>query len=151
MLNALLFNEQATASQMLSEQTKLSDIVLAPAPKGRVKSEYYQKRKRKLPWFQGNPWVWNTSCQCIDVCLDKGAPAVACTFLIVDLIRLHDIHTLILGVSKVMLVVKNLPAKSGDIRDTGSIPGPGRYPGGGDSNPLQYSCLKNPIEKPGGL
>ena len=151
MLNALLFNEQATASQMLSEQTKLSDIVLAPAPKGRVKSEYYQKRKRKLPWFQGNPWVWNTSCQCIDVCLDKGAPAVACTFLIVDLIRLHDIHTLILGVSKVMLVVKNLPAKSGHIRDTGSIPGPGRYPGGGDSNPLQYSCLKNPIEKPGGL
>ena len=48
-------------------------------------------------------------------------------------------------------MVKDLPAISGDVRDTGSIPGPGRYPGGGDSNPLQYSCLKNPIEKPGGL
>ena len=38
---------------------------------------------------------------------------------------------------------KNLPAQAGDIRNTGSIPGWGRVPGGGHSNPLQYSCLEN--------
>ena len=46
-----------------------------------------------------------------------------------------------------MLVVKNLPANAGDVRDAGSIPGSGRSPGGGHSNPLQYSCLKNPMDK----
>ena len=35
-------------------------------------------------------------------------------------------------------VVKNLPVNTGDIRDTGSIPGSGRSPGGGTGNPLQY-------------
>ena len=39
-------------------------------------------------------------------------------------------------------VVKNPPASAGDTRDTGSIPGLGRSPGGGNSNLLQYSCLK---------
>ena len=42
-----------------------------------------------------------------------------------------------------ILVVKNLPANAGDIRDMGSIPGSGRSPGGGHGNPLQYSCLEN--------
>ena len=41
------------------------------------------------------------------------------------------------------LVVKNLPASEGDIREVGSIPGPGRSPGEGNSNPLQYSSLEN--------
>ena len=48
-------------------------------------------------------------------------------------------------VSQVVLVVKNLPPNSGDIRDMGSIPGLERYPGGGHGNPLQYSCLENHI------
>ena len=43
--------------------------------------------------------------------------------------------------------VKNLPANAGDIRDTGSIPGSGRAPGGGHGNPLQYSCLENPMDR----
>ena len=43
--------------------------------------------------------------------------------------------------------VKNLPAKAGDIRDMGSIPGSGRSPGGGHGNPLQYSCLENPMDR----
>ena len=47
-------------------------------------------------------------------------------------------------VSQVALVVKNLPANAGDIRDMGLIPGSGRSPGGGHGNPLQYSCLENP-------
>ena len=45
------------------------------------------------------------------------------------------------------LVVKNPPANAGDARDVGSIPGSGRSPGGGNFNPLQYSCLENPIDK----
>ena len=44
---------------------------------------------------------------------------------------------------QVVLVVKNLPAKAGD---TGSFPGSGRSPGGGHGNPLQYSCLENPMD-----
>ena len=49
-------------------------------------------------------------------------------------------------------MVKNLPASAGDIIDTGLIPGSGRSPGEGRGNPLQYSCLENPMtEDPGGL
>ena len=44
-----------------------------------------------------------------------------------------------------VLVVKNLLASAGDIRDMGLIPGSGRSPGGGHGNPLQYSCLENPM------
>ena len=40
-------------------------------------------------------------------------------------------------------MVKNPPASAGDERDSGSIPGLGRFPGGGHGNPLQYSCLEN--------
>ena len=47
----------------------------------------------------------------------------------------------------VALVVKNPSANAGDIRDVGSIPGMERCPGGGHGNPLQYSCLKNPMDK----
>ena len=49
--------------------------------------------------------------------------------------------------SFVLLVVKNLPASAGDIRDSGSVPGLGRSPGGGNGNPLQYSCLENPMDR----
>ena len=45
------------------------------------------------------------------------------------------------------LVVKNLLANAGDIRDMGSIPGPGRSPGEGNGNPLQYSCLENAMDR----
>ena len=45
--------------------------------------------------------------------------------------------------SQVALVVKNLSANEGDVRDVGLISGSGRSPGGGFGNPLQYSCLKN--------
>ena len=49
--------------------------------------------------------------------------------------------------SQVALVVKNTPANAGDVRDTGSIPGSGRSPGVGNCNPLQYSCLENPLDR----
>ena len=44
-------------------------------------------------------------------------------------------------------MVKNPPASAGDIRDASLIPGSGRSPGGGHGNPLQYSCLENPIDR----
>ena len=43
-------------------------------------------------------------------------------------------------------MVKNLPANAGDVRDTGSIPGLERSPGG-HGNPFQYSCLENPMDR----
>ena len=49
--------------------------------------------------------------------------------------------------SQVLLVIKNLPANAGVIRDSGLIPGLGRFPGGGHGNPLQYPCLENPMDR----
>ena len=46
-----------------------------------------------------------------------------------------------------VLIVKNLPANAGDVRDTGSIPRWGRSPRGGHGRPLQYSCLENPMDR----
>ena len=45
------------------------------------------------------------------------------------------------------LVVASLPAKAGDFRDAGSVPGPGRPLGGGHGNPFQYSYQKNPVDR----
>ena len=45
------------------------------------------------------------------------------------------------------LVVKDPPANAGDARDMGLIPGSERSPGGGHGNPLQYSCLENPMNR----
>ena len=50
-------------------------------------------------------------------------------------------------VSKVAPVLEILPANAEDTRDAGLIPGSGRAPGGGHGNPLQYSCLKNPMSR----
>ena len=44
-------------------------------------------------------------------------------------------------------MVKNPPAKAGDTRDVRSIPGSGRSYGGENGNPLQYSCLENPMDR----
>ena len=43
-------------------------------------------------------------------------------------------------------MVKNMPANARDLRDMGPIPGSGRSPGGGHGNPLQYSCLGDPMD-----
>ena len=51
------------------------------------------------------------------------------------------------GVSQVFLVGKNLPAYAGDVRDMGSISGQRRSPRRGRGNPLQYSCLENPMDR----
>ena len=56
-----------------------------------------------------------------------------------------------LWASQVVLVVKNPPANAGDTRDTSSFSGLGRFCEMGNGNPLQYSCLGNPIDDPGRL
>ena len=52
-----------------------------------------------------------------------------------------------LGASPVAQLVKKPPANAGEARDKGSIPGSGRYPGGGHGNPFQDSCLGNPMDR----
>ena len=49
--------------------------------------------------------------------------------------------------SQVALVVKKLPANAGDIRDVFLTPGSGKSPGGGYGKLLQYSCLRNPMDR----
>ena len=44
-------------------------------------------------------------------------------------------------------MVKNSPANAGDIKDTGSVPGLGRSPGGGHGSSLQHFCLENPMDR----
>ena len=44
-------------------------------------------------------------------------------------------------------MVKNLPANAGDLKDLSPISGLGRFPGGGQGTPLQYSCLENPMDR----
>ena len=51
------------------------------------------------------------------------------------------------GLPRWLQWVKNPPTNAGDVRDTGSIPGLGRSPGGGCGNPLQYFCLENPMDR----
>ena len=48
---------------------------------------------------------------------------------------------------QVAQVVKSPSANAGDLRDVGLIPGSGRSPGGENGNPLQYSCLENPMDR----
>ena len=59
----------------------------------------------------------------------------------------HDRRDLAAALYRASQVVKNPPANAGDIRDTGLIPESGRSPGGGQGNPLQYSCLENPKDR----
>ena len=56
-------------------------------------------------------------------------------------------HTHTCGAFQVMLVVKNLPASSGNAGDLGSIPELERSPGVGNGNPLQYICLENSMDR----
>ena len=48
-------------------------------------------------------------------------------------------------------MVKNLPGSAEDVRDTGSVPGLGISPEGGDGNPLQYFYLENPLDRGAGV
>ena len=62
-------------------------------------------------------------------------------------ISVHKRSTRILGFSDGSVDKKKSACNAGDTEDSGSIPGLGRSPGGGHGNPLQYSCLENPMER----
>ena len=61
--------------------------------------------------------------------------------------NLNNLLKTLLGASQKALAVKNLPANAGDVRDVDSILGLGRSPEGGHDDPLQYSCLENPMDR----
>ena len=63
------------------------------------------------------------------------------------LIKHLTFHNVFWRASQVALILKNPPANAADIRDMDSFPGTGRSPGGGGGNPLQYSCLENPMDR----
>ena len=68
------------------------------------------------------------------------------TFLSLTTLRVLRSISQVLA-SQVLLVVENPPTNAGDIRDAGLIPESGGSPGGGHGNPLQYSCLENPMDR----
>ena len=59
----------------------------------------------------------------------------------------HQVNISLEAAPQEALVVENLPARAGGIRDVGFIPGSGRCPGRGNSNSLQYSFLENPMDR----
>ena len=86
------------------------------------------------------------SNQCLHICCIEGRffttePPGKLIFVFLCLISLS------MNISQVALVVKNPLADSGDVREVDLIPGSGRCPGGGNGNPLQYSCLENPMDR----
>ena len=88
-------------------------------------------------WASSRSWRWTGNLACCSLLQSDRAEQLNCTANTAP---------------QVVLVVKNLPANAGDIRDAGSIPWLGRSPGEWHGNPLQYSCLENPLDKePGGL
>ena len=58
-----------------------------------------------------------------------------------------SVHLVLIMAAQVAPVVKNPPVNAGDAKDMGSIPGLGRSLGVGNGNPLQYSCLGNPMDR----
>ena len=62
-------------------------------------------------------------------------------------IGVYSLYVLNIVASQVIPVVKNLPDSAGDVGDLGSILGSGRSPGEGNGNPLQCSCLENPMDR----
>ena len=72
-----------------------------------------------------------------------------CDFTVIKTVNIYPSYLLHANqwASQVVLVVENLPANAGDIRDSGLIPGLGRSPGEGHGNSLQYSCLDKPMDR----
>ena len=67
--------------------------------------------------------------------------------MIVEMLHVKCFSLWLARASQVVLLLKNSPANAVNVRDTVSIPELGRSPGGGHSNPLQYSCLENAMDR----
>ena len=103
-----------------------------------------------LRWAGGDSGV-DTGIQEGPTARPHGAPTVqshshSWDFSFSCTLRVEDKQLMLPG-PWVALAVKNPPANSGDVRYKGSIPGSGRSPGGGHGNPLQHSCLENPMDR----
>ena len=83
------------------------------------------------------------------VFIEEVLVAVQCTFNFTNEIKSQNINkqSILVWTSQVALAVKNAPANAGEARDEGSVPGLRRSLGGGNGNPLQYSCLENPMDR----
>ena len=88
---------------------------------------------------QGNPLQYS----CLENPMDRGTRRATVHRYIQSQTRLSDLRFHF----QVALVIENLPASAGDVRDKGSIPELGRSLRGGQGNPLQYSCLGNPMDR----
>ena len=106
--------------------------------------------RQRLPSFINGITMTNTQPF---LCTNLGISAVGVFFLLIPIVTLCGTIYILQGVtlriwaSQVALLVRNLPANAGDVRDAGSIPGMKRSPGGGHGHPLQYSCLENPMDR----
>ena len=78
--------------------------------------------------------------------IPNATPLLTCVSILTSVLILIYLPVLSLSFPGVT-VVKNLLASIGDTRDAGLIPGLGRSPGGGNGNPLQYSCLENSMDR----
>ena len=105
-----------------------------------VENEFYKALEARGNFENGLFGLTRTSSQ-------KLKPFQATLLLVANSRDCSQTGSLLRGwASQVALVVKNLPANPGDLGDVGSIPGSGRSPGEGNGNPLQYSCLENPLD-----
>ena len=113
-----------------------------------MKTQCNQKKekKRKKPGVNGYHWPEETvhSVWLFNVLLSFLPGSCLNEFKYNYMSLVHLCYTVALQVA---LVVKNPPANAGDVRDTVLTPGLGRSPGGGNGNPLQYSCWENPMDR----
>ena len=131
---------QGASCQPLTAWASYSHSFLTAKPPFKIKNET-NKPKKPCPWTESlsNNFLLNNQAhenRPESLCRN---PLLFCVFLF-----LNGGLSWWLGGSQVALVLKNLTANAGDVRDVGSILGSGRSLGGGHGNPLQYSCLENP-------
>ena len=104
---------------------------------------------RSIPGLGRNPGEGNDNpfhYSCLENPMDRGAwHKIAKSWTRLKQLNTNTIYTS--WAFQVVLMVKNPPTNAVDIRDVGLIPQSGRSPGGGHSNPLQYSCLENPMDR----